>query len=102
MKRTYQPSNIIRKKRHGFRARMATKAGRKVIARRRARGRSQLSTQLGLMAHALKTIRKRSTFGSLRTKGKMFYGKSFNIQFLENQQTHHTKRRYAYTQIYIP
>ena len=37
------------------------------------------------MAHALKTIRKRSTFVSLRTKGKMFHGKSFNVQFLENQ-----------------
>lgn len=43
MKRPFQPSRIVRARRHGFRARMATKSGRTIINLRRALGRKKLS-----------------------------------------------------------
>jgi large subunit ribosomal protein L34 len=43
VKRTYQPSKLVRKRRHGFRHRSATPGGRKVLANRRSKGRAKLS-----------------------------------------------------------
>ncbi len=43
MKRTYQPHNKRRARTHGFRARMQTPAGRKIVSRRRAKARSRLA-----------------------------------------------------------
>lgn len=43
MKRTYQPSKLVRKRRHGFRSRMSSNGGRNIVTNRRSKGRKKLS-----------------------------------------------------------
>lgn len=80
-KPTYNPSKIIRKRRHGFRARTA--AGGQVLKARRAKGRARLSAQLFVKKNC--RIRKRREFVSIAESGFYFRTSSLVVQCKSNK-----------------
>ena len=100
MKMTYQPKKRHRSKVHGFRKRMSTKGGRKVLAARRLKGRKKLSAQatsivvfllpqersyLGISFMKFsESLKKRSCFQNVYRNGKSFANRFYVMYVLEN------------------
>ncbi|KAF0151992.1 MAG: hypothetical protein FD143_1461 [Ignavibacteria bacterium] len=78
MKRTFQPSNTKRKNKHGFRERMATKNGRKVLASRRAKGRKKRETEQAVLKAAF-AVSKKAGIAVWRNRVKRLCRESYRL-----------------------